>query len=637
MQEHLRLPWSPRLAADICVEHNQECLMYCRDDKRAICTLCTFGAHKGHDAALLQEEGDKCRERLRGAVVQLEAATQQVQVAGTSLSTLFEEVTGRSPLDTSKIGQVKHSGGTSYAAVLTINRRFDELRDLLESRRRELIDQVYAISNDKAAVLTKQMDAISMYVARNYSVCIKARQSIDNERNTVLLQSEGELLLPITRQLDLRADQPISPETCSDISISFSNLQEDATQSIERVIACVGQVVSKDVDPGRSVLRDEDQLLRPVTAGREIALSLQLFNRSGEKVTTGGDAVSCIVSAGDSEETAQEMRAVDNGNGSYSVTCRFPPGEFTVRLAVRGVDIAHSPYRITATTKSRLRDGVIGSEGSGAGQLYNPDGVCCSDGLVYAVDCSNHRVQVFDTDGSFVRSIGSHGNRPGEMHHPSGICCVNQQLFVSDYNNHCVHIFKCDGTYVRCISRKGVGPSDLRNPYGICCVDDLLYVSDHGNHRVQVFRMDGSYVRSIYMSSKDGGGEELFHPSGICCDDGLLFVSDYRKHRVMVFRCDGTYVRSIGTKGSSDTGHLYHPTGICCHGGRLFVSDYSNHRVQVFSCDGAYLRSIRGEGRGGAASEKTLCNPYGICIDDGLLYVSDSGNHCVQVFAIPEE
>lgn len=634
MQDHLRLPWSPRLVGEICTEHNQECLIYCKIDQMAICTLCTFGAHKGHEFVVLQEEVGLCRGRLRAAIDELESVTQHVQTAGAALSTLFEEITGRSPLDTSKVGAVKSSGGTSYAAVQAINRRFDSLHDHIENRRRELLEEVHAISNEKADILIKQMDSLSVYVARNYAVCFHARQSLDNLRDTLLLHREEELLAPITRQMKLQTTQPLVPTTTSDIT--FLETQNDDNRSIESDIQQLGKVVSESVDAKSCCLQQEEQLYCDVGVGRDINLSLQLVDSCGAHVTIGGDIVTCIIKTTESEQEVEGARVIGIGNGSYRVTCRFPsPGGFVMRVMVNGADIAHSPFRINAVNRLRLRDGVIGSEGGGVGQLYNPDGVCCSDGLVYVVDCSNHRVQVFDVDGSFVRSIGRRGSRPGEMHHPSGVCCVDNEIFVSDYNNHCVHVFLCEGSFVRTISCKGVGPSELRNPYGLCCVDDLLYVNDHGNHRVQVFRTNGSYVRSIYMSNKDGE-DESFHPSGICHNDGLLFVSDYRKHRVLVFRLDGTYVRSMGSKGSASTSHLYHPTGICCHEGRLFVSDYSNHRVQVFSYDGAYISAILGEGRGGAASGKSLCNPYGICIDDGLIYVSDSGNHCVQVFAVPE-
>jgi hypothetical protein len=77
---------------------------------------------------------------LKATVTELEGLTHEVQSAGLKISERFEEITGRSPLDASKIGAVSHGGGTNYAAIVEINRQFDHLIDFMERRRRELID-----------------------------------------------------------------------------------------------------------------------------------------------------------------------------------------------------------------------------------------------------------------------------------------------------------------------------------------------------------------------------------------------------------------------------------------------------------------------------------------------------------------
>jgi hypothetical protein len=164
MQGHTRVPWNAKITNPMCGKHNHECLMYCRDDHTAICTLCTFGTHKGHDVVVTSEESAAAKNRLKAAVTELESLTQEVQTAGLKISGRFEEITGRSPMDTSNVGTVSHAGGTSYAAILSINRYFDNVLDMLERRRRELIDQVHAISAEKSAALAEQMDANSIYV-----------------------------------------------------------------------------------------------------------------------------------------------------------------------------------------------------------------------------------------------------------------------------------------------------------------------------------------------------------------------------------------------------------------------------------------------------------------------------------------
>jgi DNA-binding beta-propeller fold protein YncE len=53
--------------------------------------------------------------------------------------------------------------------------------------------------------------------------------------------------------------------------------------------------------------------------------------------------------------------------------------------------------------------GSIGSSGSGPGQLSFPTSIAYSPGTgeLFVADQKNHRIQVFDFDGNFLRSIGS--------------------------------------------------------------------------------------------------------------------------------------------------------------------------------------------------------------------------------------
>ena len=64
----------------------------------------------------------------------------------------------------------------------------------------------------------------------------------------------------------------------------------------------------------------------------------------------------------------------------------------------------------------------VGGRGGKEGEFNDPRGVTLYDNQVFVCDCDNHRIQVFDLDLNFVRSIGSRGKGRGEfkvnsMHH----------------------------------------------------------------------------------------------------------------------------------------------------------------------------------------------------------------------------
>lgn len=61
----------------------------------------------------------------------------------------------------------------------------------------------------------------------------------------------------------------------------------------------------------------------------------------------------------------------------------------------------------------------FGESGSGNGQFSPPEGVAVdSQGNIYITDRDNHRVQKFDSNGTYLSQFGS---QPGELQMPSAV------------------------------------------------------------------------------------------------------------------------------------------------------------------------------------------------------------------------
>jgi sugar lactone lactonase YvrE len=57
-------------------------------------------------------------------------------------------------------------------------------------------------------------------------------------------------------------------------------------------------------------------------------------------------------------------------------------------------------------------------------------------------DTHNHRVHVFDNDGTFLRQWGGFGTDPGQFYRPMGIAIASDgRIFVGDTWNGRVQIF----------------------------------------------------------------------------------------------------------------------------------------------------------------------------------------------------
>ena len=92
--------------------------------------------------------------------------------------------------------------------------------------------------------------------------------------------------------------------------------------------------------------------------------------------------------------------------------------------------------------------------GSGDGEFNRPCGISVvevnDDGEVevYVSDRGNHRIQIFDQQGDFLRKWGVEGEGEGEFKWPAGMCIAatntgRNEIFVCDaINNDRIQVFR---------------------------------------------------------------------------------------------------------------------------------------------------------------------------------------------------
>ena len=116
----------------------------------------------------------------------------------------------------------------------------------------------------------------------------------------------------------------------------------------------------------------------------------------------------------------------------------------------------------------------FGSHGSGDGQFINPRGLCFnSKGLLYVVDCSNYRVQVFRENHVFLFKFGSKGHNPGQFQDPHYIAVdSSDQVYVTDWaDDGGIHVFSEDGHLIKKIN--------CNNPWAIGIAPDDYIITTH--------------------------------------------------------------------------------------------------------------------------------------------------------------
>jgi DNA-binding beta-propeller fold protein YncE len=228
-----------------------------------------------------------------------------------------------------------------------------------------------------------------------------------------------------------------------------------------------------------------------------------------------------------------------------------------------------------------------GTGGFGNGQFRHPRDIAVdASGHIYVADSDNNRIQKLDPTGVFIAKWGrnggdgSSGSGDGEFNDPWGLdVAPDGTVYVADTFNSRIQVFDTDGTF---LARWG-GWDVFSQPHDVAVgPDGSVYVLDTGNARVQKLTPGGVLVTS--WGSPGSGEGQFWGPRGIKCDaTGNVYVGDTFAHRVQKFSADGAFLCLWGTPGT-EAGQFQFTWGVAVDGsGRIFVADAGNSRIQRFA------------------------------------------------------
>jgi streptogramin lyase len=144
---------------------------------------------------------------------------------------------------------------------------------------------------------------------------------------------------------------------------------------------------------------------------------------------------------------------------------------------------------------------VIGYAGTGPGEFNRPEGICVdAQDRLYVADSCNHRIQIFSSDGKFIRAYGKAGSGKGELSYPYDIAVdADGNQFVCEFGNSRIQVFDANCEPVEIIGGPGAEPGRFANPWAVALDSHgNLYVADSQNHRVQkLIRSPKSKAQSL--------------------------------------------------------------------------------------------------------------------------------------------
>ena len=577
--------------------------LFCKECETAVCQTCVMLDHKVHKLTLIEEEAANQRLEIKTVIETQRHNLDEKMNVVTKLNEDYAKVIQQNE---NLKGDVQRFAD---GLIKTIRAKMQNVIDGMENQTKKSLERLTA----KRGEIQQQINVI---------------ESSLEEADKLLKRSTTAEVVQLKKTLQtifhgVDETKPFVHDRSSLKAFVFVENQKmlDVVNGEE-----IGFLEERYRTKAKESLTDGEGL-KEGTVARKAQFNLITRNAERKQGYDEKDHVTVEFKDEQGRECVTEVRIDDNKDGIYNISY-FPRVQKTIKLLVKvnGEHIHGSPFAVIVKPFQVKPVLCIGNEGSGEGLLSNPLGVAVTakDEVVVA-DNQNHRVQVFDSNGTFLRSFGRQGKNAGEFENPTGVAIDNDgNILVSEYYNHRVQIFNRKGRHLGSFGGQGSLDSQLLNPWGLS-LDSTgnVIVADTDNKLIKIFTPDGRVVMKI-------GGQGSFSFPIHCVQCGEYFiVSDSDEHCIKVFNREGHFLYKFGKQGEGD-GELNCPQLLSVTQSKhLLVCDEENHRIQVFELDGKFVGKFGTNGiKLGEFNE-----PFSVAVlSNDQIVVSDRNNGRIQIF-----
>ena len=580
----------------------EELKYYCKECETALCQTCVTLNHGGHDLRLIEEEAENKTLEIKSI---LQSQREGLDAKLNVIAQLDE--------DCAKVIQ------QSEIARRDVQRFADGLIKTIQAKMKNIITAVENQTKKSLESLKAKRSAIQQQ--------INATESSLKEADKLLKRSTTAEVVQLKKSLQtifhgLNQTEPIVYDPSSLKTFGFVKNQKmlDVVNKEE-----IGFLKEPSQTKASESLAEGDGVKKG-TVARKAQFNLITRNEERKQCYDERDRVTIEIKDEQERECVTEVQIDNNENGIYKVTY-YPRVHGTSKLLVKvnGEHISCSPFTVILKPFQVKPVLSFGKEGSGDGMFDYPLGVAVSDGdEIVVADQGNHRVQVFDSNGTFLRSFGHEGKNTGEFTRPIGIAInKDRQIFVAE-GHHRIQIFSWEGRLLGSFGGKGSIYRYLLNRWGLS-LDSTgnIIVADTVDKLIKIFTPDGRFVMKI---GEQGSFSFPIH----CVQCGEYFIaSDSGEHCIKVFNREGHFQYKFGKKGEGD-GEFNRPRFLSVTQSKhLLVCDMDNHRIQVFELDGKFVGKFGTDG----SKLGEFKGPFSVAVlNNDQIVVCDKNNHRFQIF-----
>ena len=573
--QDLQVLTSKNVTPIVCPRHKGKVLEYSCDQCNALmCQACAVDRKSPHTPVFLDDSVSRPHAK----------AIKIARQAAVCFGKKCEKIENKFQ------SQIRTVEETKESSLVAINTTFETIHEVVEKRKEELCRQVISTAEEKKRTIGSQLTTAQ-----------REKDTSSNTQSSLqFLLSSGSSHDVIASKDVVRTNQSVltskwcQEELESTVSqvVTFDPINQDV---LLKAIDGFG-VVESGACPANCTVEPKPKSVQ-WNGSDPVTLTVTTFDKENIRCKRGGDNVEAFLHPKSPiPAPAIKARVVDDKNGRYTIS--FPTtyrGECDLYIRVSRRDIRGSPYAVNFLPKSgfpKLNKNVRRELGANKGYLNYPQqggrpwGIAVGqNGHIFVADHYKHQIHIFDKQRKYIRSFGQQGSRNGQLYSPIGIAVDHDnRLYIGSYGNNRVEVVESDGTFVR-----QIGAGHLSAPYGVTVHNKHVFVADYGNHRISVFTLDGQLIRTI--GSQGSGPGQFIGPYAVAFapdEDGDMYVADYENSRIQVFNANGVYQREFGN------GHASNPWDIICTTDHhVLVAYYSNGCVVIFNTMGQLIHSFQ--------------------------------------------
>ena len=580
----------------------KELEFFCKSCEVAICYSCVATVHDGHPKILLDEAASERKLHVKAGIESQKQIVLQKK----------EEISRIQANCVNIQAQVDCVKKDSQMFV-------DSLIAALEAKKKDIYNDVEKKANETLQLLGAQQREVESQVAEIETAIEKAEQLLKRGTNAEITKLDTNTIFQ--REYYDEGQVECDVENRRHFVFIQNELLMDKVNS--GGIGSFRSFLSETVAQNSSAV---GKGIKEATVGLKAHIVLTTRTANGVQCYEERDFVKVKIRNRHGHDCATEVLVEDNADGTYQISYfAKETGTCEASVKVNGENVHGSPLKVHVKARQYKPVLSFGQEGSSFGRFNAPWGVAVNKRNEIAVtDRFNHRVQIFDSKGSFLRSFGRKGDKEGKLNEPTGIVFHNGNIVVVDRSNHQVQVFSAQGEFLHRFGGEGNLDHQLNLPLGLS-VDygGNFIVGDPRNKSIKIFSSRGQFLRKI------GTPRSFSFPFHCVQHDNYFIVSDHDEDCLKVFDEELGFAYEFGERGD-EAGEFCGPNCLSLNkAGQLMVCDSCNHRVQVFEMSGRFVTTFGGRGRGYGK----LNSPCSIAVlSDGKIVVSDVGNHRIQIF-----